>query len=197
MFKKSTQRIQNNNNRNGNLGLIFNMRPSNAVIAKPNITLRTAIRPPQKTQNDEMTWGKPIWYFLHSFASNIKDDAFIEKRQEILKLIFLLCINLPCHICSEHAKQYLNGINFNNIVSKDDLIHKLYLFHNSVNKRKNYPLYKESDLSKYNDVNMTNVVNNFIRAYNSSNKLNIYSMSRNESFSYIKKWLHANYNTFM
>lgn len=195
MFKRSTQRTQNNNN--GAIGMKFNMRSSNVTIAKPHITLNTVIRSPQKPQVDEMSWGQPVWYFLHSFASNIKENAFIEKRQEILKLIYLVCTNLPCHICSEHAKQYLDGINFNDIISKNDLIHQLYLFHNSINKRKNYPLYEESDLSKYNDAIMTNIVNNFFRAYNSSNKLNIYSMSRNEAFNYIKKWLHANYNTFM
>lgn len=197
MFKKTTHRTHKP--QVNSMPLLFDLKKtyvkSPIQIAKPS--LKQVLRTSNDSNSEFMSWGKPIWIFLHSLASNIKNDYFVINRKEILRIVYSVCTNLPCHICSEHAKHYLDSINFNNIQTCDKLITELYLFHNVVNKRKNYILFQQNDLVKYNSVNMKNIINDFIKAYNVNNKLNIYSLSRQQSFQFIKKWLHQNYQHIM
>ena len=201
MFKKSTQRTQLRNN--FTMPLIFNIAPKNATsnIQKKETAVKRVIHK-QNTNiiNDSdniMTWGKPVWYFLHCLASNIDATFFIDNRTEVLKIVYSICTNLPCHICSDHAKQYLDGINFNNIKTKDELKRHLYTFHNAVNKRKSFALFSENQLHKYDNVDMKNVVINFLTAFRTSSKLNIYSMSRGQTFNTVKQWINKNYASFI
>jgi len=194
MFKKSTQRtqrIQSQTNHVQQIPMMFNlnMRP-----APVNITPSVLVEPKKVDTSATMTWGKPIWYFLHCLAANIDETVFSSKRTDLLKVVYLICTNLPCHICSDHAKGYLDSINFNNIKTKQNLIQQLYLFHNSVNARKGFPMFSESSLKKYEDVHMQRVIIDFLRAYSNSNKLNIHSFSRQSTINYVRGWLNANYN---
>ena len=91
-----------------------------------------------KTMSKQMKWGEPVWFFLHTISHKIKDDSFVQMRSDLLKYIYTICTNLPCPDCSNHAKTYLNGINFNNIKTKTDLQIMLFEFHNSVNARKGF-----------------------------------------------------------
>jgi len=169
--------------------LLFNVktRINNPIINKTQI-IENSVKKTIKQQNinqidtkDTMKWGTPVWNFLHCLASNISVSFFQSNCQEVLKVVYLICTNLPCPLCSEHAKRYLDGINFNNITKKQELERHLYLFHNSVNKRKNYPLFSENQLDKYKQVNMKNIINGFVKAYNVPNTLTIHSMSRNST----------------
>lgn len=195
MFKKSTQRAHYPKEiPNSSIPMMFslNMKPANVVAMKPKPVIHA--KPSTTVSQGTMTWGKPIWYFLHCLAANIKENIFLSNRTDVLKVIYLICTNLPCHLCSDHAKNYLDSINFNNIKTKTDLIYQLFLFHNSVNARKGYPLFDESNLKKYDDVAMQRVVSDFLRAYNQSSRLNIYSFSRQSTINYVRGWLHSNYN---
>tara|TARA_B100001173_G_scaffold311929_1_gene330899 strand:+ start:4371 stop:4985 length:615 start_codon:yes stop_codon:yes gene_type:complete len=203
MFKKTTQRTQNRPP--VSMPLLFSVKTKihNTPIINKTQIIENSVKKTIKQQNinetdtnDTMKWGTPIWNFLHCLASNISVSFFQSNRQEVLKVVYLICTNLPCPLCSHHAKGYLDGINFNNITKKQDLERHLYLFHNSVNKRKNFPLFSENQLDKYKQANMKNIINGFVKAYNIPNTLTIHSMSRNHTCNYVKKWLIDNYNHF-
>ena len=74
---------------------------------------------------EEIKWGKPTWQFFHMLAHKIKPEYFKQVRIELLNTIYSICSTLPCPVCSEHAKQYMNSINFNNIQTKEDLKDKM------------------------------------------------------------------------
>lgn len=93
-----------------------------------------------------MTWGGPTWTFLHTIVEKTKDEHFGRLRNELLKNIYMICTNLPCPDCSLHAKNYMNNQNFNAIVNKSQLKTMLYEFHNSVNVRKGFEIFKRIDL---------------------------------------------------
>ena len=64
-------------------------------------------------------WGPITWFFLHTFSEKIHEKAFEKNRTIYLNLLYNLCINLPCPMCSNHAKYYLNSNKFKNIKTKD------------------------------------------------------------------------------
>ena len=109
-----------------------------------------------------ISWGEPTWFLFHTLAEKIKVDAFSLLRTELLNMIYLICINLPCPDCANHAKSYMNGINFNTILTKDDLKKMLYTFHNSVNERKGFAIFPYDKLEeKYKLAITSSMVNNF------------------------------------
>lgn len=192
MFSRVKQRTHNiNNEKKNNVPMLFDFTKQNKVHVKKNITL---IPPKTNIVNstpNTMSWGKPIWIFLHSVAANVNDDNFNLFKYEILQMIYMICTNLPCPTCSQHAQRYLSSVNFNSINSKQKLIEQLYLFHNSVNVRKNQPLYSESGLSKYNNVNIHNVILDFFKAFSGTgSKLNIHSFDKQKTIQYVKNCMN-------
>lgn len=91
-------------------------------------------------------WGEPFWNLFHVLAEKVKESEFPKIRKELLNIIYTICTNLPCPDCTQHAVQYLNGINFNHIQTRDQLKDMLYHFHNAVNARKGYPLFPRDEL---------------------------------------------------
>lgn len=144
------------------------------------------------------SWGPPIWLFIHALASKIKDEMFVYIGPQLFNMIKRLVAFLPCPDCSQHAVKFLSGINTNNIKKKDDLIRVLYLFHNSVNVRKNKPLYIFSDLNKYENVNLQSAYNNFRKVYNNRGNINLLAetFQRNLILNDLKIWLKQHSNKF-
>ena len=98
----------------------------------------------------KIRWGEPFWIFFHILAEKVKEESFASIRKDLLSIIYVICSNLPCPDCSSHAIAYLNGINFNNLKTKEDLRYALYNFHNAVNIRTRAPLFSKVELeSKY------------------------------------------------
>jgi hypothetical protein len=111
----------------------------------------------------KMKWGEPTWFLFHTMAHKIKDESFTRLRVEILQHITILCNNLPCPTCAAHATQYLNGINYNTITTKQQLKDLLYTFHNSVNQRKGLSLFPFDKLDeKYSAASTVNIIQHFI-----------------------------------
>ena len=114
----------------------YSMRPT-------RMTFHSSFQTPAPTQPaistppviPKVKWGEPTWFLLHTLSVKIKDSEFGRVRQDLLNKIYAICTNLPCPTCSQHAKTYLDGINFNSIQTKEDLIKMLFVFHNSVNQR--------------------------------------------------------------
>jgi hypothetical protein len=157
--------------------------------------------PPQVVSTGaKMKWGKPIWTFFHLLAHKVKDEDFAVIRSELLNTIFSICTVLPCPICSEHAKRYLQAINFNNIRTKQDLKIMLCNFHNDVNKRKVYAIFNAENLDEtYDGMNFVNAINLFIYHFEDkhrSAKLMADDMMRKQISVDVKKWIMKNIQHF-
>ena len=149
---------------------------------------------------NKILWGAPFWFFFHTLAEKLKPELFYENRDAIFGIIREICSNLPCPTCTLHATQYLNNINFNAIQTREDFILMLYEFHNSVNKRKNFPIFPYSELQpKYEKSIFINIVNHFMHFYKMEHRiirLMSEDMHRRRSAKSILDWLHANQHIF-
>ena len=135
----------------------------NNTNAVANLKPKIAFAP---SDGDKIKWGKPTWQFFHMLAHKIKPEYFKQVRIELLNAIYSICVTLPCPVCSEHAKQYMNSINFNNIQTKEDLKDMLFIFHNTVNVRKNYEPFKRENLDEtYSKINTVAVAREFMFHY--------------------------------
>lgn len=160
--------------------------PQNAVATPPVIP--------------KVKWGEPTWFLLHTLTVKVKDESFHQIRQDLLNRIYAICTNLPCPTCSEHAKTYLDGINFNTIQTKDDLIRMIHTFHNSVNQRKGYPIFPYEEVQpKYSLAITNNIIVNFMKYYSERNhniKLIAGDLMRYQLCDILKKWFNANIQSF-
>ena len=167
------------------------------------VSLPRVIDPPKPHapgKPKSMKWGEPVWFFLHTLAHKVKDESFGVLRSDILKHIYTICTNLPCPDCSMHAKNYLGGINFNNIHTKTDLKNMLFEFHNSLNRRKGFAEFPKEELDrKYDSANFNAIVNYFIKVFldkHASPRMISDDMYRARLTQNIKQWVFANLNHF-
>ena len=147
-----------------------------------------------------MTWGKPTWFLFHTLAEKVNDANFMQIRGGLLDIIYTICLNLPCPKCAEHAKGHLNGINFNTIQSKEDLKMLLFDFHNYVNRRKNYEIYKYEDLKKYKNANIKIIIYSFLVEYTKKShniKFLADDMHRENITKQIISWFKENIQFFI
>ena len=73
--------------------------------------------------------------------------------------------NLPCPICTKHAKEYFIKHNIYNCKTKEDLKKYLWNFHNEVNERLGKKKYKLINLDMYKRINFKKTTKIFIREY--------------------------------
>jgi len=163
----------------------------------------TPVQQPVKIEESEkkkMAWGQSIWFLFHTIAEKVKDEIFSSIRGEILNNIYAISTNLPCPMCSTHAKEYLDKINFNKIITKEDLKNMLFQFHNDVNKRKNFPLFLREELDeKYSKANTVNIIHNFILHFQDkyrSPKLIANDLQRQRITVILKEWFSRNISNF-
>ena len=178
---------------------MFNMtHVSNRHVQAPINAI--AEQPATVDPRNKILWGPPFWFFFHTLAEKVKPELFYENRDAIFGIVREICNNLPCPTCTSHATQYLNNINFNAIQTKQDFAMMLFEFHNSVNKRKNIPIFPYSELQpKYEKAIFINIVNHFMHFYKMEHRV-IRLMSedlyRRRSAKSILDWLHANQHIF-
>jgi hypothetical protein len=172
---------------NSNLGNIQTIIPSEISNSNQNQTGRGR-------------WGPPIWTFFHTLAEKIKPEYFATIRLEILEQIYNICANLPCPECAKHATEYMNALNFNTILTKDDFKNMLFRFHNSVNARKGSPQFEYAELSaKYSSQNMSNVIQQFIEVFGKKSfNINMIANKFHSDLTIVKfkKWLPNNLKYF-
>jgi Erv1 / Alr family len=169
----------------------LNPSPNPSPIQNPN--------PPSATTK-KVKWGEPTWFLFHTLSVKIKDSEFANIRQELLNNTYSICCNLPCPDCANHAKIYLDGINFNTIQTKEDYKKMMFQFHNSVNKRKGYPQFNYSDLdAKYSMAITKNIIQNFMVHFqdrNRSIKLIASDLHRAQMSIVLKKWFNTVIDSF-
>jgi hypothetical protein len=143
-------------------------------------------------------WGPPTWNFFHCLAENIKEEDFQHIGVSCFNLIQLICKNLPCPDCSNHATQILSNIKFEHIKNKENFINLIYIFHNMVNKKKQKPMFNVLDLNKYKNKNLIQSYNEFIKVYQTKGNMKLLadSFARSNTIQLVKKYLIKNINHF-
>lgn len=117
-------------------------------------------------------WGTVTWKLFHTLAEKLKDEHQSHIPM-LLNQIHMICHNLPCPTCKEHAIQSFKTCHLNKIINKEQLIKFLWEFHNIVNIRKKRNKMGLEDCHKlYKNARTKNIVIDF---------LNIFSLNaRNE-----------------
>ncbi len=174
---------------------INSMPLRNRLVSAQAPTANNAVVQPTEPIKPKMKWGAPTWTFLHTLVEQFKDSSFHAMRQELFRIIFTICTNLPCPICSKHAQEYLGKININSIQTKQDMIHMMFVFHNEVNTRKSVPPFPIAGLDKYKSGNYKAITNNFIVFFQEKTK-NIHliadEMYRQRNIAIVKRWIVDN-----
>jgi len=143
-------------------------------------------------------WGPACWNLFHTLAEKIKDDHFQFIGNQLYNQIVMICYNLPCPDCSQHAKMFLSKVDPNKIKSKNDLKNLLFVMHNAVNNRKQKQLYRYENLDIYKNNNLINVFNAFSVTFNTNGNLQLITENfhRVRCLQSFKKWLMQNINHF-
>lgn len=142
-------------------------------------------------------WGNALWIFLHTFNTKIHESFFIQNKHQIMSLIYELMYNIPCHICREHALQYMKTNNIHQVHSKDALERYFFTFHNNVNQMKNRVLFTDYDI--YKTYNLQKVISHFtihFTFYRSNKMLFIQNKKRQEVGKRITDFINDNIHHF-
>lgn len=174
------------------------MQNRRTMMIKP-LSAHLVQKPKEYSPSDgnKIKWGRPTWRFFHVIAHKIKPEYFKQVRKDMLDTIYSICSTLPCPVCSEHAKQYMNAINFNAIQTKEDLKDLLHNFHNAVNIRKNYAPFNREELdATYDQFNTVAVAREFMFYYKDrhrSVKLVADDLMRSRISVNIQNWFNSVY----
>ena len=184
-------------------GMSMGFSNSSGGSVNNNLILRPVTKPASVNKKQEtaskIVWGKHVWLFLHGISQKVKPEYFPSIKGELIYYIKLICGTLPCPDCSNHATQYLNKLDINKIVTREDLVLYMYTFHNDVNIRKGYPLFKVEDLEIYKKSNLKNMYQNFTYYFKENYhvvKLMSENMHRIRVADKIEKWLNLNSHCF-
>jgi hypothetical protein len=144
-------------------------------------------------------WGPSTWSLFHTLAAKLNENDYDTIGIDLFNQIKTICGYLPCPECSQHAKHNLAGVNIEKLKTKGDLINVLFIFHNSVNKRKNKLIYNFSEMDKYANNNLLTVCNNFFRNYKTTGNMRLMAESyqRKMIVENFIVWLKINYKSFM
>jgi hypothetical protein len=140
-------------------------------------------------------WGPACWMLFHSLIERLNDRFYDTHHMQLFNMITQICRNLPCPHCTHDASSFLSKINVKTqLNTKTNFINTFYLFHNWVNAKKRKPLFNYINMTMYKNINLTFVINNFIKHYTS--RTNSKLMAENMQRSFIVKnflnWLKIN-----
>ncbi len=143
-------------------------------------------------------WGPPTWLFLHTLAEKVKEESFPIIGRQIILNIIQICNLLPCPECAQHAKEFWLNVSINNVSTKTDLKNLLYVFHNSINKRKKVIPYKHEDLEHYSKISIVNSFNWFAKNFNTKGNMNLINESfhRGRFLTGFRHWFMLNISHF-
>ena len=148
------------------------------------------------------TWGPITWYLFHSLAEQIKDEYFIEERDNIITVFKNICRCLPCPTCKDHAQANISRANIQNIKTKEDLKRFFMEFHNIVNTRtgkaKQFTLKEITEKYKY--ANMNNIISQFIQIYSAKggnpNITLVNAIPKKNALDFLIKWYSSRVHKF-
>lgn len=143
-------------------------------------------------------WGPNTWIFMHTLAAKIKEDSFPIIGTNLITVIIRICSNLPCPECAQHAKEFWAKVKIANIKNKTDLINLLFVFHNSVNKRRKTAPFRYDNLSYYDTKNVIETYNAFSKTFNTRGNMQLINESFHRSLmiSSLRSWIISNIKHF-
>lgn len=142
----------------------------------------------------KIIWGPSIWNLFHCMSFDLKSENY-DDIQNAINIIVTICYNLPCPICSEHAKKNLSKYNLKYINTVSKFRHFVFSLHNRVNQDLNKPLFDINDLNqKYENKNINIVLNNFFVTFRTirTSGLTLYSFHRDELLKNVKNYFIKN-----
>lgn len=147
-------------------------------------------------------WGPPTWQLLHCMVIKAKDIMTLPQIDELKNIIERIVSNLPCPICSGHANSYFKMNHYSQIKTLPQLRQFIFLFHNSVNKRLDKPLFGyEQHVILYQSMNLEIVLRNMLQVYQHMNHTNVtmmlYSFHRNSIINDLNKYFSQNDSLFL
>ncbi len=143
-------------------------------------------------------WGPPIWILFHTLVENVN-----ENHKNIFPQLFgyikRICVYLPCPECSKDATIFLGKIKSESLLTKNDLINTMYIFHNYVNSKKKKNLFNYGNINIYKTKNLFDVLNNFAKVYNTTGNMKLLaeSFQRKLILTDFKKWFNKNIKSFV
>tara|TARA_Y100000816_G_C26075818_1_gene566285 strand:+ start:1228 stop:1689 length:462 start_codon:yes stop_codon:yes gene_type:complete len=141
-------------------------------------------------------WGPASWYIFHTLAEKCKEEYYNELKDDLISFFKLLCYNLPCENCRNHAINTFKTIIIKNIDTKDKFKRMLLEFHNKVNKLNGKVLFTEDDLNnKYSKANTLHIIEYFFyiwRKTNTNSKLMMNSLYKNRFLQKFEDFLNNN-----
>ena len=149
----------------------------------------------------KVAWGEPFWNLFHVLAQKIIVDAsFIWRKNQLLQVVYIICQNLPCPDCANHATRYMTSINFDAIQTKQQLKDLFYEFHNQVNLRRGVPLYPKAELdNKYSKGVTQAILVEFMRHFENKHK-SVHMLANDFNRAGVairlKKWFNENIHWF-
>ena len=180
--------------------MTFSHNYRNHIIQKQNTPQVLDLPTPTVPKKKPMKWGEPTWFLLHTLAEKIKPEYYADIQPELLNLIYTICCNLPCPDCSKHANQYLNGINFKAITTKESLRIMLHQFHNEVNRRKSFQEFPLEEVApKYSAANTVNIIHHFMQNFedkSSNQRMIADNLYRSRIVLQLKAWFNKNIGYF-
>lgn len=212
MFLSNLRQSNDNNNNSNNKANIISMFHNRIKTVSINqgiinkIPLKSQekepelIEQPKDPKKKSMKWGEPTWFLFHTLAQKVKESDFQIIRKDLINIIYTICTNLPCPDCAKHATEYMNNINFNTIQTKEQLKNMLFVFHNTVNSRKGFPIFPREELDvKYSRANTINIIKNFIVHFENKHKsIRMISddLYRARISNNLKQWFNQNITHF-
>ena len=139
-------------------------------------------------------WGPATWFLLHSLVIKIQDGVSNDVIADVKKIIKGITANLPCPVCSSHAKSQLTKLRFDSISTVEGLRQFVFVFHKAVNEFLKKPIlmtYQEH-LIIYNNMDLSLVIKNFLNIYNNMSSTNVTMML----YSFHRKTLLNDINSF-
>ena len=198
LFTRNTKHGSQTNIKEKTLYNGFKFKKDNAILIKRKVEKEREVVPKIVPNKEEMTWGRATWFLFHTLAEKIKDEYFLQLKQELCNHIYRICNSLPCLLCQRHAVEYMRNINFDNIRTKKELKVMLFNFHNVVNKEKNYKQFSFAECDeKYKKANLIKIVDNFMGYMEKSRNRNDlhHTMYGLNMFNNFKLWIkeHVQY----
>lgn len=194
---------RNSRNNNNNIHSSKNLNNSNGIMPilhiKPHVVEKEIVPIVKKERVKEMLWGEPTWFLFHTLAEKIKDEYFQALKNDLVSFIKKICNNLPCPDCAQHASRYVNGVNFDAITTKKQLVVLLFNFHNEINRRKSYEVFEFTDIDKYKNAITINIVKNFFYHFGKKSysvRLDINGNQRTLLLKSFKEWLENHDHCF-
>uniref|UniRef100_A0A6C0L0S3 thiol oxidase n=1 Tax=viral metagenome TaxID=1070528 RepID=A0A6C0L0S3_9ZZZZ len=144
-------------------------------------------------------WGPIVWKTLHCITLKVKDEEFINEREQIIQIITSICSNLPCPQCSSHSMGIIRRYKLSLVKTKTDLIKFVYMMHNHVNKRLNKKNYTFQDIEHYNNYNIKTVLSNYYTMninMKQGEKMMLYSYHRRQFLKLFYNYFNNNISKF-